>query len=126
MTSEMISGILGILIGGFIGHRLAIGRDIRKEYNSTIQPLRLSIMKAVEDMKNGYAWRSFSDNDIDAVKNILTNRKRSKLNVLIDEYWKANEKAHKPDGCGGQEIIVENVEHVIEASLNIRKFVKPK
>lgn len=126
MTNEIISGLLGVLIGGFIGHRLALGRDIRKEYNAAILPVRLSLMKAIEDMERKQVWNCFSQNDIDAVKNILSDSKRSKLDGLLKKYWEAYKNAHKPDGAGGQEIIESNIEPVVFAAKSIRKFIKPK
>jgi len=126
MTNEILSGLFGVLIGGFIGHRLALGRDIRKEYNATVLPVRLSLMKAIEAMECNCAWSGFSQNDIDAVKNILNNTNRSRLDGLLSKYRGADNNAHKPDGIGGQEIIEHNIKPVVEAAKNIRKFLKPK
>lgn len=39
MLSELAAGIAGILIGGLVGNRLAIGRDRRKEYNEIADAL---------------------------------------------------------------------------------------
>ena len=40
---EILWGIAGILIGGFVGHRLALGREQRKEYNDLADKLFLNV-----------------------------------------------------------------------------------
>ncbi|MSR60304.1 MAG: hypothetical protein EXS05_22130 [Planctomycetaceae bacterium] len=41
MTPEIVSGIIGLLVGSILGHRLAIYRDSRREFNEFADPLYL-------------------------------------------------------------------------------------
>ncbi len=40
---SIFTGLLGMLIGAILGHRLAIGRDQRKEFNEATQSVREKI-----------------------------------------------------------------------------------
>ncbi|WP_185230337.1 hypothetical protein [Teredinibacter franksiae] len=126
MYSEILSGLLGVLIGGLIGHRLSLGRDMRREYNDVVQPVRLSILKALDDIDKGHAWKAFTENDIDKIRNILDENKRLTLDSLVKKYWEAYKQAHNSDGCSGQIIIKENIDPVITVAKEIREFIKPK
>lgn len=126
MYSEIFTGLLGVLVGVFIGHRLSLGRDIRREHNEIVQPVRLSILKAIGDMEEGYAWKNFTDSDLDSIRNIYNDKQRLLLDSVVSKYWDAYKQAHEPDGAGGQIIIKDNIGSVISAAKDIREFIKPK
>ncbi|WP_336938254.1 hypothetical protein [Vibrio cholerae] len=45
LDNPIFTGIFGVLIGALLGHRLALGRDKRKEYNEVVVPLKSAIQK---------------------------------------------------------------------------------
>lgn len=94
MISELLSGLLGVLIGGVIGHRLALGRDKRKEFNETSDSLferlekqRLLAEKgAFPDDANNLDNASFID-----LKRKVPCYKKQRLNGAVDRYMDAKQ-----------------------------------
>ena len=126
MVSELLFGLAGVLIGAVVGHRLAIGRDKRREFNERVQPIQESVLKAIDGIRRGEAWVPWNSEDLYAVKAFLGERKRQKLDILIRSYQEASKAAHKPDGMGGSVIVKENLPEVQKALENIRYFLRPK
>jgi len=126
LVSELLFGLVGVLIGAVVGHRLAIGRDKRREFNERVQPIQESVLKAIDGFRRGEAWVPWNSQDLYAVKAFLGERKRQKLDILIRHYKEANQAAHKPDGAGGFVIVKENLPKVQKALENIRYFLRPK
>lgn len=124
--SEILSGLLGVLVGGLIGHWLALGRDKRREFNEVVDPVRLSLLKAREDLKKGHAWRAFASPDIDRVRIVLKSSKREALDQALTRYWNAYRDAHKPDGMGGQIILKEKTASVLKEIDYIEALLKRK
>ena len=59
--SELLSGIMGLLLGALIGHRLALGRDKRKEFNQVVAPIYERLIQAEEQALNGHVWAIWSE-----------------------------------------------------------------
>lgn len=124
--SELLFGLVGVLLGGLIGHRLAIGRDRRREYNEIVEPLRVASLKARDDIERGYSWRAFNESDIDRVRAFLPRRKKEEFERVLERYRKAYRAALVPDNMGGQVVIKDHtlqvlIElHAIEALLKRR------
>jgi hypothetical protein len=62
--SEVIIGLLGVLVGTLLGNWMALGRDKRREYNKVVNPMRATLLKAEDELKKGYSGRAFNDEDL--------------------------------------------------------------
>ena len=125
--SELLSGILGLLLGGLIGHRLALGRDKRKEFNSADAPIYERLIQAEEQAQNGHVWAKWNDADISRLKPHLKERERKKLDSLIENYREAIRLAHSTDGkkpWEGGEPIQEEFYRVVNALKELQKLLK--
>src|SRR5208337_1488032 len=111
------SGILGIFVGGFIGNRLALGRDKRKEFNEISDDLFKRLEQQQKIVKKG-----LFPNDANALDEVsfidLTRRvscyKKKKLNKAVELYIKAKQD------CGHFEngrYILSNPEVLLEVIL---------
>ena len=95
MFSELAAGIVGILIGGLVGNRLAIGRDRRKEYNEIADALHERLENQALIAQNGQL-----PNDANGLDNTsfiplrrkLSGRRNKKLDIAIKEYAAAKQQ----------------------------------
>lgn len=95
MFSELAAGIVGILIGGLVGNRLAIGRDRRKEYNEIADALHERLENQALIAQNGHF-----PNDANGLDNTsfiplrrkLSGRRNKKLDIAIKEYAAAKQQ----------------------------------
>lgn len=125
--SELLSGIMGLLLGALIGHRLALGRDKRKEFNQVVAPIYERLIQAEEQALNGHVWATWSEADISRLKPHLTRRERRKLDLLIENYRKAIGLAHTTEGkkpWEGAEPIQTEFYRVVDALKELQKLLR--
>lgn len=95
MLSELAAGIVGILIGGLVGNRLALGRDQRKEFNEIADALHERLENQALIAQNGQF-----PNDANGLDNAsfiplrrkLSNRQNRKLDAAIENYSSAKQQ----------------------------------
>lgn len=124
--TELLSGILGLLLGGLIVHRLALGRDKRKEFNDLAAPIYERLIQAEEQAQNGYVWVTWDNADISRLKPYLKNRERKKLDSLIENYREAIRLAHTTkdkEPWEGAEPIKEEFYRVVNALKDLKKML---
>ncbi|WP_274057887.1 hypothetical protein [Vibrio parahaemolyticus] len=90
------SSFVGMLVGGLIGHRLALGRDKRKEYNDAIRPLKSLVSKTSRSPLKG----SLTRESIDAVEHYVSPRVYVKLVEALNEYREKMAETTQTDGWG--------------------------
>ena len=125
--SELLSGILGLLLGGLIGHRLALGRDKRMEFNQVAAPICERLIQAKEQALNGHVWATWNEADISRLKPHLTRRERRKLESLIENYREAIRLAHTTEGrepWEGAEPIQAEFYRVVIALKELQKLLR--
>jgi hypothetical protein len=127
MISELFSGLAGLGLGALLGHWLALGRDYRKEFNRAAAPLQETLLraeKAAVDYSGSIGW---DEKELYSVKVILSDRKRHKLDRLLENYRQAWEEAHYQEKSSGAIVpIQEKYPSLVKAIRELRQFLKLK
>ena len=127
MTSTEIAAfnVISLLVGFFVGNRLAIGRDKRREFNSLINLIRCELlnMKITPTSSLSGAWMiTFT-----LIHEKLPFWKRKGFNRAVENYKKSksNENVNiNIDGMGGWSY--KNPERIVHAVNDLLKYLKPK
>ncbi|MEZ8057184.1 hypothetical protein [Vibrio splendidus] len=109
--NPIITGLLGVLVGSIIGHRFALGRDKRKEYNERAEKIRRCLLIEKSTLEgDGSSSSKVSDDDMLDLKVILGSSKAANLSKVHSEYKLAWENAgdYNDDGCYEFEIEAKN------------------
>jgi hypothetical protein len=112
MEREVCIGLLGILIGGIIGHFLSIGRDKRNYFIKNTEPLKLWAIKTKNASANDIIKYFISQEDVNLSLSVLKNSDKEKLHRIQNDYKKAYSASQKITESGGIEIIEENIGNV--------------
>ena len=76
---------LTLILGGLIGHRLALGRDKRKEHNVVVLPLKQKVLAYIDLLKESQHL-GFSENEIKTLRGIISERKYDLVKKLYNEF----------------------------------------
>jgi len=126
MLSELAAGIVGILIGGLVGNRLAITRDRRKEYNEIADALHERLENQALIAQQGQFptdANSLDNASFIPLRRKLSNRQNRKLDAAIEDYASATQQ------CGYFETGLyhfNNPELLIGAIRKLQTFVKQR
>jgi len=81
--------VITFALGHFIGHRAAVKRDKRKEFNSLAAPIRAELLKQIETIKSGdYEEAKISRDSIFLLSDLSANP--SKITGAYKQYRFAN------------------------------------
>lgn len=89
--------LLTLLIGVFIGNRLALGRDKRKEYNNAIYPLREKLMHQIDELSSQRYADGVNSEEIIKLKSILGKNNTKKISSIYKKYSEARSQAGTSD-----------------------------
>ena len=85
--NPIITGLLGVLIGTLLGHKLSLGRDKRKEYNQAIEVLRVKSLKHLGSMENGKIGNMLVRSDeIISLKAVIGHKQSKNIESAFDRY----------------------------------------
>ena len=85
--NPIITGLLGVLIGALLGHKLSLGRDKRKEYNQAIEVLRVKSLKHLESMANDKIGNMLVHSDeILSLKAVVGHKQSKNIESAFDYY----------------------------------------
>ena len=119
--NDVLIPIVTALAGLLIGNRLYIGRDQRKEHNKLVDPMRLQIIKSIENKKPRY----LNFDQINIIRNGMSNRKSLKLKKECETYNSLFEKSQEQDSSTGEIIWNSCNDHLFELyGNNILKIIK--
>jgi hypothetical protein len=131
-ASHESSGMLGSLIdaatlslltfflGLFIGHRLTLARDRRREFNQIVEPLRPGILDEAEAPNP--MRLVINRHQADAIACRLCWGRAERFLKACHEYWDAHDK-HDKDDLG--QPLYRNPEPVRQAVKKLLEYVKP-
>lgn len=74
-------------LGHFIGHRTAVRRDKRKEYNALVSPVRIELLKQVDAIdKDDFYHAKITKEQIWLIMDLLDPKSKKKLDALYNAY----------------------------------------
>ena len=79
-------GIITFLLGLFLGHRLTLGRDKRKERITASKPIRTWIIKRKKSPTPNHQEDKINDCDLDNYLLTLSTTDRNKFKKIYDDY----------------------------------------
>lgn len=82
---KYIIPFLTLLLGVFLGNRLALGLDKRKEHNAVVLPLKQKVLAYIDLLKKS-EHSSFSENEITTLRGIVSERKYDEIKKLHHEF----------------------------------------
>lgn len=98
LSHPAFSGLLGLLIGLFVGNRLALGRDKRHEFNAATQSLRAKIGPHLQGLKNGEYSSQIRANDIQPIAAALGDKRSKEIRAKLSDYMKCYIELEKAIG----------------------------
>src|SRR5690554_7826198 len=90
------SGILGVCVGLFFGHRLALGRDKRKEFNEATEPLRDKLRGHIQSLERRVVVSALPENDLSAIVRKLGERRSAVIITYFNRYTATVKKNVSP------------------------------
>lgn len=122
----LISGLLGVLIGGFIGHRLALGRDKRIEYNSVVRPLKQQILEHIDALDSGRPHLYITNEAISKVRCWIPGKQFNLILAAHKSYCDSYRESGKQDGQGGFYYNPHDLQKVSKLAAKIDSFLHIK
>ena len=121
------SGILGTLIGLYLGNRLALGRDKRKEFNDATLSLREKLPAHIEQLKRGSIEGPVDDRDIRQVVAKIGEDRAAKVKAKFNRYSATLQKAPDPNKWGAKRTLSPGHTHeLLGDAENLYRAVQPK
>jgi len=109
----VLLNLLTFFAGLFLGNRLALGRDKRKEFNEAAMPIRSWLLKEAEN-PSPYS-RPPSTVEVDTFTNCLPPWKRKGFRIAYERQWSARQSAEVRDSFGQ---VLYSKEEIIKARIN--------
>lgn len=117
--------LLTAFLGFFVGNKLAIGRDKRKEFNEVAIPIRTSLIRQLEALQaEKQCFVNISTEDRVVLECYISRFKIKGFRKAVAEYKIAQQKYGYQDR-GGQFIICDTSGYV-SATSKLLQYVKPK
>lgn len=117
-----ITHLLSFLAGAFVGHRLAISRDKRKEINEVAQRLRAVLIKERGHLSPMAAGAT--EIDLDALRSHLHLWQRRRFDAAVQRYQQTKQAELAQDACGGA--LYRNPQAVSAAIGALMRFTKAR
>lgn len=87
---ELLSGLVGVLIGGLLGHWLSIGRDRRREFNENAAVLYRALEVQRLNLLDGNGPGPMVPAiEFCQIRRMLPRRKRASLDSALEDYEEA-------------------------------------
>ena len=93
----VITGLLGVFVGGLVGNRLALGRDRRKEFNELADPIRASLRSQISTSGKS---RYVTQKDLEIFGDHIPYLKKRSYIQAVDDYNSVHDKCHSLSDSG--------------------------
>lgn len=84
----LVSSFLTFVVGLYVGHRTALWRDRRKEYNQEVEPLLAFFEKVADEIKMSQSYSSavIPIDSIPRIKRRMSKRKAAKFDKKFEQF----------------------------------------
>lgn len=121
VIGNAISGTLGAVVGMFLGHKLTVDHDRRKEYNALIREINAGLDRAIENPTAMKVWGLSAAQRRD-LSHWLTRRNFSRLCAACERYEQSHRDQSYQDSCG--QPLLRDAEQVRRAAVAIQALLK--
>ena len=124
--NAILTGLLGALIGGFIGHKFALGRDKRKEHNDVVLPIKQKLLDHLDYLSKCSTQSYISENELKELRGILKESHYKKIKSAFDSYKQLIQKYMKIDDYS--QIYYENddCKIILDKAKEMNRLIKLK
>ena len=121
--TELLAGLLGVLVGLLFGNRLALGRDKRKEFNERARPIHHVIHKALGNIEKRTNWSLWDKEQLHDLSLQMNKRDRLHLQLLADRCEAVNKESYKLNGYGAYEAHEDRIPDLENALNELKSFI---
>ncbi|BBM64924.1 TPA: hypothetical protein P0E26_005029 [Vibrio harveyi] len=100
LQDPIFTGVFGVLVGGLLGHRFALGRDKRKEYNEVIIPVREALIDQLYKLNDDIFDSGIDETHLLRLQANLNVQKFKRIETQYDNYQELRDKAGERDMYG--------------------------
>lgn len=123
---KLLIAVVSCLIGVLIGHRLALGRDRRKEYNEIVTPVKLKLLDHLDHLNDSSLRFMLSQTDIKPLRSVLKDRRYKKVNNAFCAYKSALSAHISTDDYGQPICSIEGYEEISRFAIELNDLLKIK
>ncbi|QFI36332.1 hypothetical protein FR932_00125 (plasmid) [Moritella marina ATCC 15381] len=122
----ILSGLLGVLVGAILGHRLSLGRDRRKEFNQATELLRKNSIIQLDSMEDDYiGTKRVTEDEIQTLRSIIGDKRSKKIAYAFKLYTQSHKnysQSQPPSNPINPQPI--NISKIPECKLALKKLIK--
>ena len=130
MIYPIITGLLGTLIGLFLGHRLSLGRDVRKEFNVATKELRSIALRQLDVMSDELIGIPVDNSFILELRSAIGEKKAKEIVLAFKVYRNAESQVFKTDIPSSplypQKLNLNKIPEYKESLIRLLETLKPK
>lgn len=127
MAWSAVSGLVGLLIGLILGHRLALGRDKRKEFNDATSDIRKRLSSHIALLEKGNVSGHITENEVSNIVGVLGEARASEIRKQFDRYSATVQMCSMNDGFGMQLPVSPGCkQQIIDDAKKLYRLVQPK
>jgi len=117
---------LTLFIGMFIGNRLAIGRDKRKEYNEVVLPIKQKILDHIDYLNKGNMGGYLNHSEVKSLRGLISENLYQIIKIKFDEYNNLVQKHMETNEWGEVSYSSVNCKEIASKVKKINEVLKLK
>lgn len=123
-----ISSLVTFSLGLFVGHKTALLRDKRKEFNIAATPIRNVLRDQISQIeKSSFTYPRLGKSEFHSLLDVTPKNKQKRLTAAWDAYKKADTECYIAERVAGVErVAFEQPERYLKCAKQLLRFVEPK
>lgn len=91
-----------LLVGAFIGHRLALGRDKRKDFNQVATPIREMLISEIRQLKSNDYGKPIGEKESISLEAIMPSSTYKRFHRSYQSYKSVRAESFRNSGFGNE------------------------